>query len=69
MRALTAICRDLGRLFVDDGGLALAVIAIVVLATVMKMIIHVHDEIVGATIALGCLAALIESVLRAGRRD
>ena len=69
MRAFMAISRDLVRLFVDDGGLALAVIVIVVSTGVMKFVIHVDDEIVGATLAFGCLAALIESVARASGKS
>jgi hypothetical protein len=68
MTTFKAICRELFALFVDDDSFALAVIAVVGLAGVFKIVFHASGEIVGTIIALGCLAALIESVTRASRK-
>ncbi len=66
MSALAGIARELIGLFIDDGSLALAIIAVVAVAMVAAAL--------GATSAaalvllFGCLGVLAENVLRAQRR-
>jgi hypothetical protein len=68
MIALTNVLRELAGLFVDDGALALAIIAIVVLAGMVAMLMPDVLLAAGAILLFGCLAALLSSVARARRR-
>ena len=52
--------RELAGLFVDDGALSLAILAVVGLAGMAAMLMPV--------LLFGCLAALVSSVARTGRR-
>lgn len=67
MSTLAAICRELLGLFVDDGSLALSILAIVGLAAVLAFGFTVPTALIGAELVLGCLIALIASTLRAAR--
>jgi hypothetical protein len=68
MTALSNVLRELAGLFVDDGALALTIIAIVVLAGMVAMLMPEVPLAVGAILLFGCLAALLSSVARADRR-
>ena len=68
MTALTNVLRELAGLFVDDGALALTIIAIVVLAGMVAMLMPEVPLAAGAILLFGCLAALLSSVARADRR-
>ena len=68
MTALTNVLRELVGLFVDDGALALTIIAIVVLAGMVAMLMPEVPLAAGAILLFGCLAALLSSVARADRR-
>ena len=65
MSSLIAVLRELAGLFVDDGALALAIIAIVVLAGMVAMLMPDVPLAAGAILLFGCLAALLSSVARA----
>jgi uncharacterized membrane protein YdjX (TVP38/TMEM64 family) len=65
---MTMLLRELAGLFVDDGALALAIIAVVVIAAIVAMLIPQVPLAAGAILLFGCLAALLVSVARAGRR-
>jgi hypothetical protein len=65
MTALTNVLRELAGLFVDDGALALAIIAIIVLAGMVAMLMPDVPLAAGAILLFGCLAALLSSVARA----
>jgi hypothetical protein len=65
---MTILLRELAGLFVDDGALALAIIAVVVLAGIAAILIPDGPLVAGAILLLGCLVALVVSVARAGRR-
>jgi hypothetical protein len=67
MTVLTNALRELAGLFVDDGALALVIIAVVVLAGLVAMLMP-DASWAGAILLLGCLAALLSSVARAARR-
>jgi len=68
MTTLRLILGEIMSLFIDDGSLALAILAVVGAAGLLAFGFHAAPLIVGAVIFLGCLAALIENALRAGRR-
>ncbi len=68
MTALINLLRELAGLFVDDGALALAIIAIVVLAGMVAMLMPDIQLAAGAILLFGCLAALLSSVARSDRR-
>jgi hypothetical protein len=60
--------RELAGLFVDDGALALAIIAIVILAGILATLMPDVPLVAGAVLLLGCLGVLFSSATRAGRR-
>ncbi len=68
MTALTNVLRELAGLFVDDGALALMIIAIVALAGMVAMLMPEVPLAAGAILLFGCLATLLSSVARADRR-
>lgn len=68
MRVLTNALRELAGLFVDDGALALMIIAVVVLAGMLATLMPEAPLAAGAVLLFGCLAALLSSVARAARR-
>jgi hypothetical protein len=68
MTALTAALRELTGLFVEDGALALAVIAIVVLAGLSATLLPAVPAATGAILLLGCLGVLFANVMTARKR-
>jgi hypothetical protein len=62
------VLRELAGLFVDDGALALAIIAVVVLAGIAATLMPEVPLAAGAILLFGCLAVLFASVARATRR-
>ena len=60
--------RELAGLFVDDGALSLAILAVVGLAGMAAMLMPNLSLAAGAVLLFGCLAALVSSVARTGRR-
>jgi hypothetical protein len=68
MNALTAVLRELIGLFVDDGLLALTVVAVVVLAGIVAVLMPDAHLAAGAILLFGCLGALLANVARAARR-
>jgi hypothetical protein len=68
MTILANALRELVGLFVDDGALALAIIAIVALAGIMAMLMPSVPLAAGAVLLFGCLAVLLASAARGGRR-
>ena len=54
---------------VDDDSFAYAFIAVIIAAGIFKFVFHAGSEIAGGVIAIGCLAAPIENVTRARRKD
>jgi hypothetical protein len=65
---MTMLLRELAGLFVDDGALALAIIAVVVLAAIAAMLIPDVPLMAGAALLFGCLATLYASVARSNHR-
>jgi hypothetical protein len=68
MSTLANLLRELIGLFVDDGALALAIIAVVGLAGISAMLIPDVPLAAGAILLLGCLAVIVSNVARASRR-
>jgi hypothetical protein len=68
MTMLTNVLRELAGLFIDDGALALAIIAVVVVAGIVAMLIPEVPLAAGAILLFGCLGVLLSNVARPGRR-
>ena len=68
MTTLANMLRELAGLFVDDGALALAIIAIVALAGIVAMLTPDVPLAAGAILLFGCLGVLLSNVARAGQR-
>jgi hypothetical protein len=65
---LANVLRELAGLFVDDGALALAIVAIVVLAGIVATLMPDVPLAAGAILLFGCLGVLLANTIRAGRR-
>ena len=65
MTVLTNALRELAGLFVDDGALALVIIAVVFLTGVVATLLPEVPLVVGGILLFGCLTALLSSVARA----
>jgi hypothetical protein len=68
MNMLAAVIRELFGLFVDDGSLALGVLAVVLLAAASTALVPDLPLATGAILLLGCLGALLVNLARAARR-
>jgi hypothetical protein len=69
MITLTNMLRELAGLFVDDGALALAIIAVVGFAGMVVTLMLQASLAAGAVLLLGCLGVLFSSAVIAGRVD
>jgi hypothetical protein len=67
MRTLIAILREVANLFVDDGSLALAILAVVAIAAFLAIGLKASALVVGLVLLGGCAAVLIENVIRTVR--
>jgi len=67
MNTVVAVFRELAGLFVDDGSLALAILAVVLLAGVLATLMPNSPLAAGATLLFGCLGVLVENVARAAQ--
>ena len=68
MIILVNVLRELMGLFVDDGALALAIVAIVVLAALVAALMPDLPLAAGAVLLVGCLGTLLLNVISVGRR-
>jgi hypothetical protein len=68
MNTLASVLRELAGLFVDDGALALAIVAIVALAGIAATLMPDVPLVAGALLLFGCLGVLLVNALRAARR-
>jgi hypothetical protein len=68
MTMLGSVLREIAGLFVDDGALALAIIAIVAIAGVAATLMPDVPLAAGAILLFGCLGVLFSNAVRAGRR-
>ena len=68
MNVLIAGLRELIGLFVDDGSLALMILAVVILAGIFATLVPDLKLAAGAVLLFGCLGVLLANVARASRR-
>ena len=68
MNMLIAVLRELIGLFVDDGSLALMILAVVMLAGIFATRVPDLQLAAGAELLFGCLGVLLANVARAARR-
>jgi hypothetical protein len=68
MITFTSLLRELIKLFVDDGALALAIVAVVAAAAILAMMMPAVPLASGAVLLLGCLGVLFANTVTAGRR-
>jgi hypothetical protein len=64
---LGSVLREIAGLFVDDGALALAIIAIVAIAGMAATLMPDVPLAAGAILLFGCLGVLFSNAVRAGR--
>jgi hypothetical protein len=65
---LVAVFRELVGLFIDDGSLALAILAVVAFAGILAATMPQWPLAAGAVLLLGCLSVLLANVAYAARR-
>ena len=68
MKGLKAVFREVAGLFVEDGALALEIIAVVLLAGVVTHLLPDSPSAAGGILVLGCLGVLGANVAKAARR-
>jgi len=68
MSMLGPVLRELLALFVDDGSLALAILAVVMLAAISVALIPDIPLVAGAILVFGCLGVLLANLAIAARR-
>jgi hypothetical protein len=66
MKALAQVLNEFLGLFVEDGSLALGIIAVVAAAAILS-ILAASPVAGGAVLVAGCLGVLVENILRARR--
>jgi hypothetical protein len=69
MNTLGAAFRELAGLFVDDGALALQILAVVALAGISTWLIPDLPLAAGAILLFGCLGVLLANVRRSRARQ
>ena len=65
MNLLVGTFQELVGLFVDDGALALAIVAVIIVAGISAFLIPAAPLVSGAILLFGCLGVLILNVTRA----
>jgi hypothetical protein len=68
MNMLGAVVREMLGLFVEDGSLALEILAVVILAAISAALVPDVPLVAGAILLFGCLGVLLTNVARAARR-
>ncbi len=68
MSTLGSVFRSLLGLFVDDGALAVEILAVVVLAGMSAILLPSVPLAAGSILLLGCLGVLLQNVASAARR-
>jgi uncharacterized membrane protein YdjX (TVP38/TMEM64 family) len=67
MKMLMELLRELLGLFVDDGSLALAIVAIIMLAAIFAALMPGTPLLAGAVLLFGCLGVLLLNTMQAAR--
>jgi hypothetical protein len=68
VKTLGSVFRELAGLFVDDGALAIAIVAIVAVAGALAILMPDVPLAAGAVLLFGCLGVLFSSAVSASRR-
>ena len=68
MKTLGSVFRELAGLFVDDGALAIAIVAVVAVAGLLAILMPDVSLAAGAVLLFGCLGVLFSSAVSASRR-
>jgi hypothetical protein len=68
MNTFVAVVREVAGLFVDDGALALAILAVVLSAGILSTLIPDVPLAAGGFLLFGCLGVLLANVMRTVRR-
>jgi hypothetical protein len=68
MKIIRAAVAEFLGMFIDDGSLALAIVAMIALVTIGVKIAGIAPIVGGVALLLGCALLLVESVYRAARR-
>ena len=68
MNAVVSAFRELAGLFVDDGWLALAILAVIALAAIFSTLMPDVPLAAGAILLFGCLGVLLANVTKAAKR-
>jgi len=68
MKLVAALFRALMGLFVDDGSLAIAILAVVGLAAAVALLMPGTSLVAGAAMVVGCPSALLINVIASARR-
>jgi hypothetical protein len=66
--ALVSVFREVAALFIDDGLLALSIVAVVASAAVVATLAPSMPIVAGVVLMGGCLAVLLGNVMRAPPR-
>lgn len=69
MNTVMSVFRELAGLFVDDGLLALAILAVIALAGILSTLLPDMPLAAGAILLFGCLGALLANVARAAKAN
>lgn len=69
MKFVKAVLSELAGMFVADGRLSMATLAVVVACAVLIDALEIEPLLAGAVLLVGCLVLLVESVLRSRRRN
>ena len=64
MSILKALIGEIIGMFVDDGSLALAIVAIAAVSYLLSTIVPEHLLVAGGFLYIGCLVALVENCFR-----
>jgi hypothetical protein len=68
MKTLIGIVEELVGLFVEDGALAIAIMAVVVVAGIFTALVPAAPVATGAILLIGCLSVLVVNVMQARKR-
>ena len=68
MKTLIGIVEELVGLFVEDGAIAIAIMAVVVVAGIFTALVPAAPVATGAILLIGCLSVLVVNVMQARKR-
>ncbi len=69
MSTFNAIIREILGMFVDDGSLAFAVLAVVAIVYGLSFEFADYPYLAGGSLFVGCLVVLVENIARTARKS